>query len=370
MMRTACLDKRIVILVATLCAVVLVAQRAGAASQTVLGPGDNKNTVRGAVYIPARAYNAPQMWKEYSPRETRRDMGYAKQIRLNALRVWASYEYWRIERDHFKRSFDDFLDAAEEYGLRIYPSLFENCGVPPTEESMWSKDAETTVCVNSPHKEKIGAHPERWNETAEYVKWFMKHYKNDTRLIAIEIMNEPRGHMVGFTRAMLEIAAARRGSVPLTVGTSRAELSDAFLDLGIDIIQFHNNFPTSKEASTAKIETAIEYGKTHGLPVWMAEWQRLRPSGAGFKQGQKMTEEEKYSNYSTMAADIQRYEMGTFFWSLMVKRAYLAGQRANGTVNGLFWEDGSVWSIDDARAISNIADLELTESRDLGKLPK
>ena len=37
----------------------------------------------------------------------------------------------------------------------------------------------------------------------------------------------------------------------------------------------------------------------------------------------------------------------------MIKRAYLPPQRAQGTVNGLFWEDGSVWSLRDARAIAN-----------------
>ena len=53
--------------------------------------------------------------------------------------------------------------------------------------------------------------------------------------------------------------------------------------------------------------------------------------------------------------------MGNFFWSLMVKPAYLKGQRLKGTVNGLFWPDGSVLSLRDARAISNDNSLELKE---------
>ena len=52
-------------------------------------------SVRGAIYIPAEAYNAPQMWKNFSLAETRRDFGYAQRINLNALRIWASYEYWQ-----------------------------------------------------------------------------------------------------------------------------------------------------------------------------------------------------------------------------------------------------------------------------------
>jgi len=46
--------------------------------------------VRGAVYLPAGAFNAPQMWKNFSLAETRRDFGCAQEIHLNALRIWAS----------------------------------------------------------------------------------------------------------------------------------------------------------------------------------------------------------------------------------------------------------------------------------------
>jgi len=45
----------------------------------------------------------------------------------------------------------------------------------------------------------------------------------------------------------------------------------------------------------------------------------------------------------------------------MVKRAYLPTQRLNGTINGLFWPDGSVWSLADAHAIAKDPTLQLTE---------
>jgi hypothetical protein len=327
--------------------------------------GENKNTVRGAVYVPTKAYNAPQMWKNYSPEITRRDMGYAKKVNVNAFRIWTSYEYWRINQKYFKEAFDDFLDAAEEFGIGVYPSLFENCGVPPTDQAMWWSRPDETVCVNSPHKKEIGANPDRWNETEEYVKWFMDNYKNDKRLLAIEVMNEPSKEMVVFAQAMLKVAVANKGSRPLTIGTAGPGGTEKFIDIGVDIIQFHNNFPTSRKEAKANIDDAVAAGKKYGLPVWMAEWQRIRPSGAGFKQKDEgVPEEDRYSNYKSMADLAHQYEIGTFFWSLMVKPAYLAGQRANGTVNGLFWEDGSVWSLEDARAIANDPTLQLEERQE------
>ena len=58
---------------------------------------DAPENIRGAVYVSSDAFNAPQMWKNFNLEETRRDFGYAKQIHLNAFRIWASYEYWQME---------------------------------------------------------------------------------------------------------------------------------------------------------------------------------------------------------------------------------------------------------------------------------
>ena len=329
-----------------------------------LTPEQNKNTLRGAVYIPIRAYNAPQFWRDYCPLETRRDLGYAKQIRLNALRVWTSYKFWRVDPEAFEKNFDDFLDACEEAGMGAYPSLFENCGVPPTERATWGNDYDRTLCVNSPHKAEIAAKPERYGETAEYVEWFMKRYRDDKRILAIEIMNEPGKVTVSFAKAMLKVAVPLRGTVPLTMGSSGHGGAAQYLELGCDIIQYHNNFPGSREGSKRAMDAGMELAKKHGVPIWMAEWQRIRPSGAGFgKKGGGIPDADRYTFLASMAADVQQHEMGTFFWSLMVKPAYLGGQRANGTINGLFWPDGAVWSLEDARAVSNIADLELKERR-------
>jgi len=46
----------------------------------------------------------------------------------------------------------------------------------------------------------------------------------------------------------------------------------------------------------------------------------------------------------------------------MIKPAYLPPQRAQGTINGLFWTDGSVWSLSDARAISGDSLLKIPEN--------
>ena len=56
-------------------------------------------------------------------------------------------------------------------------------------------------------------------------------------------------------------------------------------------------------------------------------------------------------DYASLAPTIADNDVCSFFWCLMVKQAYLPTQRSNGTFNGLFYEDGSVYSQADLEAI-------------------
>ncbi len=327
---------------------------------------NTNDLIRGAIYIPAKAYNAPQFWRFYEPSVTARDLGYASVVHVNALRVWVSYEYWRMKPDAFTSAFEDFLTQAAQHGIRVMPSLFENCGVPPTEENMWNIDPANAYAIRSPHKEEIVDRPERWGEPMEFLDWFMKRYANDQRLLAIEVFNEPYPEeSMRFVRALLKRASEQRGSVPLTFGGGPLEMNLYFLDCGLDILQIHENFPASTEHLQKKIAAAQRAERILGRPVWLTEWQRIRPSGGGWNDGDVVPEEERGPDLASCAETIYRSGIGSFFWSLMVKIAYLPQQRPRGTFNGLFWEDGAVWSLADARAIAGDPNLSLKERRNI-----
>jgi hypothetical protein len=325
---------------------------------------DNPANIRGAVYVSADAFNAPQMWKNFSVAETARDFGYAQKIHLNALRIWASYEYWQMEPQKYQASFDQMLDEAKNHGIRILISLFENDGVPPTPENMWTTDPNKAFAIQSPGGNIASPdHTNLWGAPTRFVEWFMNRYRNDDRLLAIEVMNEPSAGRRGtfeFAKTMLTTAKRMQGTVPLTMGCARIQQAEKFIPYGLDVIEFHDNYPTNREEIEQRIQEALALGKKYDLPVWLTEWQRVRPSGAGW-DNEKLTAAEIRPDYASLAATVQKYPVGKFFWSLMIKRAYLPPQRANGTINGLFWPDGSVWSLADARAISEDPALKLRE---------
>ncbi len=324
----------------------------------------------GAIYIPAKAFNVWQQWKDYNHEEAERDLGYAASIGLDSLRIWVSYEYWEADPKHHEECLEHFLNTAKAQNIKIMPSLFDSCGVDDNPEIREDRNPETAVAICSPawaiHRDRS-----RWKETEKFVNRFMEQHANDQRLLAIEIMNEPYlvDNRMAFSRQMFKTATEKRGAVPLTVGTSRnMEGSVYFMDLGLDILQSHYNFPASIEDFEKHLEKEKMMGATLERPIWHTEWQRLRP--VGDPPSKEVPPEQRTPDYASLAPSVFKSGLGHFWWSLMLKPAYLIFHRKSGVINGLFHEDGTVYSLADARAVSQNPALKIEERRELPEIMK
>jgi hypothetical protein len=324
-----------------------------------------RTDIRGAIYIPSRAWNAWQMWHDFDATETRRDMGYARSVSLNAVRVWLSYEYWQEAPNDFEQKFDGFLTACGENGVLVMPSLFENCGVPFTPEAARETDPFKAFALFSPGPDVVGDRS-LWEGPHRFVRWFMDRFRSDERLLAIELMNEPhfKKDSMEFAVDMLRTAVQNRGGLPLTMGSLGRSVYHnlPFALEGADVFQYHLNFPRTIEEFEKELQNAKLMETITGRPVWITEWQRIRAGGSGWV-GEGVSGSDWEPALSTLAPLVSEYGVGSFFWSLMVKPAYLPAQRPKGTLNGLFHEDGSVYSLADARAIARDPALDLVERR-------
>ena len=312
---------------------------------------DKNRKIKGAVYFPSRVYNAYQTWLYFDRTEIARDFGYAQSIGLTALRIFTSYEYWQEEAESFWEKFETLLIEAKEHDILIMPILFENCGREPSRENRLSRDPYTAACIQSPGR-KITGDPELWEKPAEYSREFMKRYADDRRLAAIELMNEPHEETgdIPFARFITKTAFGMKKSVPLSIGCISLQ-HNLYFSQWIDVYQFHDNFPSRTEDFKRKLRDAASLQNVTGKEVWISEWQRLRTSGPGWDKS-VIPEEEKIPLLSSLAEMVYQSGIGSFFWSLMIKPAYLPAQRINGTFNGLFHEDGSVYSASDYLSIS------------------
>ncbi|WP_435181861.1 glycoside hydrolase [Halorussus sp. AFM4] len=304
--------------------------------------------VRGALYVPARAWNTFQMWHDYDESVIERDLGYAQRVNINAIRTWISYEQWREDPEALERSVEHFLTAADDRGMEVLFGLFESVGKEPTEENLHATDPLTAPPVQSPSSEVI-QNPDEWDRPREYVRWFMDRWKDDDRLLAIEAMNEPGWlpNMKRFAAGMFGTMAENRGSVPLTVGSTSLANNADYVDWGADVLQFHYNFPNNRDVYRDLLPNAVRLGEDLDMPVYLTEWQKV----ANFGWGETGVVDNWQPDYDSLAPVIHRHGVGNFFWSLMVKPAYVRYMRKRGIINGLFHEDGAVWHRSDARAI-------------------
>lgn len=309
------------------------------------GPVD----VRGATYLPTRAFNYYQMWANYDPEVVERDLDYARRVNLNAIRTWASYEFWAREPEAHERALDHFLRAAADRDISVLFSLFEGNGVWPTEENLTDTNLFTAVGVRSPGRDVLLNRNLR-DGPRRFVEWFADRYGDDDRLLAIEVMNEPGwgDRTKAFARSMFETLTRNRGRVPLCVGSTSMANNTEYLDWGVDALQFHYNFPDSRATYRRMLRRMRVLADRWDGPTWLGEWQRVRQPPL---DSCPPHDDHTYPGYASLAPLIHEAGFGNFFWSLMVKPAYLPPMRDNGVLNGLFHEDGAVWSLDDARAV-------------------
>nr|WP_139246742.1 twin-arginine translocation signal domain-containing protein [Halogranum amylolyticum] len=305
--------------------------------------------VRGAIYIPSRAYNIYQMWQYYEPEIIERDLTYATQVNLNAIRTWVSYEAWQRDPDAHEQALDHFLQAADDRDLSVLLGLFDAVGSYPTEERLEDTDPASATGLSSPPKEVL-LNRQLWDGPRRFVRWFMDNYRDDDRLLGIEAMNEPgwMASKTAFAREMFATLVEQKGRVPLTVGSTSLANNAEYEQWGNEILQFHYNFVNNQSTYRTMLQRVNHLREAVETPVWLTEWQRTR-HGRGFAA--EPTPSEQTPNYASLAPLIRDVGIGNFFWSLMVKPAWVQPQRKNGVINGLFHEDGAVWSREDARAI-------------------
>jgi len=187
-------------------------------------------------------------------------------------------------------------------------------------------------------------------------------YAEDDRLLATEIMNEP-GDVQPRRDFVFDALRTVRDAAPdavLTMGTKDVQYSLLYdRDGDLDAYQFHMNLPLNPARAEkyiadqrARVDEASERNGNQSSeqdrkPLWCTEWQR--------------TLEEPPSRFAPNLASLaptmnDLREEGTidgdFFWSLMLRPAYLRNPRQKGRVNGLFHADGSVYSNLDAEVVA------------------
>lgn len=156
---------------------------------------DQQPWMVGANYNPRTAINQFEMWQAdtFDPKTIDQELGWAQSIGMNVMRVYLHNMLWEEDAAGLKQRMDQFLAIADKHKIRIMFVLFDSC---------WDPDP-----VSGPQRPPIpGVHNSGWFQAPgaarladrsrypkllDYVKDVVGHFRNDKRIVAWDVWNEP-----------------------------------------------------------------------------------------------------------------------------------------------------------------------------------
>lgn len=259
----------------------------------------------GCNYLPSNAINQLEMFQAetFSPEVIDRELGYAKGLGFNSVRVFLHDLLWKQDRDAFLQRCDQVLAIADKQGIKVMFVLFDSCWhpqpklgpqpapLPHTHNSGWVQ-SPGIAAIKDP-----ASHP----HLRDYVTGVVKRFANDERVVVWDIWNEPDNFDGGAPKRPglepknkpelvnkllpLAFAWAREAnpSQPLTSGVWRDSENIKQLDdckriqlSHSDVISFHTY------GDVPSLERCLTNLASYGRPLLCTEFM-ARPNGSVFE---------------------------------------------------------------------------------------
>ncbi|MGV3540188.1 MAG: cellulase family glycosylhydrolase [Rufibacter sp.] len=149
----------------------------------------------GANYLPQNAINQLEMWQAetFDPKTIDMELGWAEQLGFNTLRVYLQDQLWVQDAAGFKNRMEQFLAICAKHNIKPMFVLFDSCWDPFPRLGTQRKPIQglhNSGWVQSPGAE-ILLDPSQYPMLERYVKDIVGHFKNDDRVLAWDVWNEP-----------------------------------------------------------------------------------------------------------------------------------------------------------------------------------
>lgn len=257
----------------------------------------------GPNYTPANAINQLEMWQKetFDPQTIAKELGWAAELGMNTARVYLHDLPYEQDSAGFLQRIDEFLEIAAKHGIKPMLVFFDSCWDPFPQSG--------TQRAPKPHLHNSGwmqspGRPAMEDSTQyprleRYITGVVRHFANDSRILAWDVWNEPDNmnvpaydavenkDKVSYVLPLLEKtfvwARSANPSQPLTSGIwagnwaadstlkpiERLQLEQS------DVISFHNY--DKAEDFEKRIIQLQRYGK----PLLCTEYM-ARPNGSTF----------------------------------------------------------------------------------------
>src|SRR5690606_35053425 len=162
----------------------------------------------GPNYTPATAINQLEMWQEdtFDPETIDKELGWAEGLGMTTARVYLHDLLYQQDSVGFINRIDQFLQLADQHGIRPLLVFFDSCWDPFPEIGK-QRDPKPHV-HNSGWVQSLGQQAlkdsTQYPRLERYVKGVVSHFANDDRILGWDVWNEP-DNMTGPSYEAVEI---------------------------------------------------------------------------------------------------------------------------------------------------------------------
>lgn len=258
----------------------------------------------GANFVPRTAINQLEMWQAetFDPNTIDQELNWAAAVGFNCMRVYLHDLLWQQDSAGFLERIGQYLTIAHKHGIKTVFVLFDSVWDPHPKLGP-QRDPKPGVhnsgWVQGPHVD-ILKDPSRHGEVKKYLVGVMSRYKNDERILAWDLLNEPGNRAPAywehdpknkvelctiFLEKLFRWSREVNPDQPLTAGIWQAPggrtdpvdpLDQLMLD-NSDIITFHTYTPLKG------MKRAVEWLQSFGRPVICTEYM-ARTAGSTFQE--------------------------------------------------------------------------------------
>lgn len=246
----------------------------------------------GFNYLPRTAVNWTEQWQaeSFDAATIEQELGWAAEVGFTALRTNLPFHVWQADPAGLRARLDRFLGIASRSGLRTLLCLFDDCGFSGREPYLGPQDDPIPGVHNSggaasPGREVVRDRS-RWPALERYTCDLVSHFREDERVLAWDLYNEPgneavftrtiapdpRGPLLPHSLALAEAcfgwARAVRPTQPLTTGVWNLAWPDEnrrLLALS-DVVSFHHYL------ALPHLRSVVSELRKEGRPLLCTEW--------------------------------------------------------------------------------------------------
>lgn len=278
-----------------------------------------KGWLVGCNYGTSTAINQLEMFQAdtFDPAQIDKELGWAEGLGFNTIRVFLHDLLWKEDSAGFLKRLDQFVQIADKHHIGVMFVLFDSVWDPDPHAGKQREPrphVHNSGWVQSPGRAVL-SDPSKHKTLEPYVKGVIGHFRNDPRIHAWDIINEPDNpNKTAYGKVELSdkaeaalvlmkeaFAWAREvdPSQPLTSGVwigtwpDPAKLSptEKFQLDNSDVISFHcyGQLPEMKQA--------VEHLRSYGRPLLCTEYM-ARPRGSTFDPILGYLKDQKVAAYN------------------------------------------------------------------------